>query len=451
MGKEKRKWFSEIRQLIPVVCFLAAIFPRGAIAQKAVPDSLLNEVTLRSAIGYALKKQPTIQQAALDEQITESQIRSKLSDWYPHVNFGLGLQHNFQLPVSFINGNAIPAGVNNTSAAQFSASQILFNRDVLLARRTKGNVILQSKQQTENDKITLVVNITKAFYDVLTTAQQIKVADENIRRTERSLKDATAQYKAGIADKTDYKRATISLNNIRATKRSNEELEKAKLEYLKSLMNYPESGSLNIVYDSAEMEREIFLDTLQKPDYHARVEYRILETEQNLLKANLAYNRWGYLPSVSANGGYNLNFQNNNFTKLYGANYPNSFAGITLALPIFQGGKRKADLKTAELQLKRNDLDMTSLRNTVNTQYATALAGYQSSLENYLALKQNVALAQEVYDVIQLQYRSGIKSYLEVITAETDLRTAQINYFNALYSVLVNKVDVQRALGQIIN
>ncbi|MGZ3955439.1 MAG: TolC family protein, partial [Flavisolibacter sp.] len=63
--------------------------------------------------------------------------------------------------------------------------------------------------------------------------------------------------------------------------------------------------------------------------------------------------------------------------------------------------------------------------------------------------KENVSLAQEVYDVISLQYKAGIKTYLEVINAETDLRTSQINYFNALNQVLAAKVDAQRALGLI--
>jgi len=48
-----------------------------------------------------------------------------------------------------------------------------------------------------------------------------------------------------------------------------------------------------------------------------------------------------------------------------------------------------------------------------------------------------------------LQYRSGIKTYLEVITSETDLRTAQINYYNALYQLLASKIDAEKALGQI--
>ena len=101
------------------------------------------------------------------------------------------------------------------------------------------------------------------------------------------------------------------------------------------------------------------------------------------------------------------------------------------------------------MQLQRNELDISYLKTSVNAAYAHALAVYKSNLTNYLALKENVDLAKEVYDVVVLQYRSGVKSYLEVITSETDLRTTQINYYNAVYQLLASKIDVQKALGQI--
>lgn len=427
---------------------LLLLFPFFITAQTNPGDTVLKEVTLQAAVDYAKKNQPRIQQSLIDEQITASVIKSKLADWYPQVNFNYSLQHNFILPSSVIGGNVVKFGVDNTSAGQFTVSQAIFNKDVLLAKRTKGEVQLQARQATESNTIDLVANVSKAFYDVLATKQQIKVAEENIVRLERSLSDATNQYKAGIADKIDYKRATISLNNIKASRNSNQELVKAKIGYLKLLMGYPDSQTLNIVYDSLAMEKEIEMDILQQPDYKARIEYKILETQQKLLQSNILYNRWGYLPSVSANGAYNLNYQNNRVGKLYGENYPNSFAAISFTVPVFQGGKRKANIRTAELQLKRGEQDIITLKNAVNAQYAQALATYKSSLENYRALKENVALAKEVYEVIQLQYRSGIKTYLEVITAEADLRSSQINYFNALYQVLSGKVDVQKTLGK---
>jgi len=412
-------------------------------------DSLLQDATLQNVIQYALKSQPLVQQSLIDEKITELQIKSKLADWYPQINFNYLYQHNFQVQTSIIGGNPVKLGVDNTSALQFTASQAIFNRDVLLAKRTKGDVRLQAKQQTENTKIEVAVSVSKAFYDVLATEQQIKVANENIVRLERSLKDARAQYDAGIADKTDYKRATIALNNSRASKKINEEAIKAKIEYLKTLINYPETAALSIAYDSAQLENEIVLDTLQGLDHSRRIEYQVLQTQRKLQEANVKYNKWSYLPSLSANAAYISNFLNNDFSKLYNQAYPNSYAGLTLGFPIFQGGKRKYDIKQAEWQLKRTDLELVGVKNSMNSEYYAALANYKASLANYLALKENVLLAQEVYDVIQLQYRSGIKTYLEVITSETDLRTAQINYFNSLYQVLSSKIDVQKSLGEI--
>jgi outer membrane protein TolC len=129
--------------------------------------------------------------------------------------------------------------------------------------------------------------------------------------------------------------------------------------------------------------------------------------------------------------------------------YPYSLATLTVNVPIFQGGKRTANIKQQRWVLQRLDWDVKNLKNNVNAQYAQTMAAYKANLVTYQTLKQNLELAKEVYDIVQLQYKNGVKSYLEVITAETDYRTARINYFNALYSVLSSKIDVQKALGQI--
>lgn len=429
------------------VCISFCLLARGFSQNRQ--DSLLQNVTLQQAVDYSLKNQPVIRQAQIDQEITEANIRSRLADWYPQLNFNYNLQRNFVIQTAIIGGNVVKLGVENTSAAQFVASQTIFNRDVLLASRTRTQVRQQAAQVTSSNRIAVVAEVSKAFYSVLSSIQQVKVASENITRIERSFQDAFNQYKAGVADKTDYKRASIALNNAKALRKSNEEILKGRIEYLKTVMGYPENGTLDVVYDSLQMEKEVFLDTLQDLDPSKRIEFMQLETQQNLLQSNLRYMKWSFLPSLSLNGAYNFNYQNNQFSKLYNINYPNSFAALTLSLPIFEGGRRKADIQAAQWQIERNRMEIINLRNNLNSEYAGALANYKSNLANYLALKENLALAQEVYDVIQLQYRSGIKTYLEVINSETDLRTAQINYYNSLYALLASKIDVQRALGQI--
>lgn len=448
MSNLNRERLSEKKKILQAF-LLAFAIPLMLPAQQQ-GDSVLQSATLENVVQYAIKRQPQIQQSLINEEITETTIKSKLADWFPQLNFNYLLQHNFQVQTNIIGGNPVKLGVDNTSALQFGLTQNIFNRDALLASRTKTDVRNYAKQNTSSTRIDVAVNVSKAFYDVLTTEQQILVTQQDVTRLERSLKDATAQYNAGVADKTDYKRATIALNNTRALLKSNEELLKSKVENLKTLMGYPASQPLDIIYDSATMEREVTLDTLQNINYTGRIEFQLLQTQRRLQEANVKYNKWSYLPNVSASGAYNLNFLNDQFSKLYNINYPQSFAALTVSLPIFQGGKRKYNIQQAEWQLKAIDWQEVDLKNNINSEYARTLAAYKSSLATYLSLKENMLLAQEVYDVINLQYRSGVKTYLEVITAESDLRSARLNYFNALYLLLASKIDVQKALGQII-
>jgi len=409
----------------------------------------LKEATLDNVVQYAMKHYPLIQQSVLDEETTQQQIKSKLADWYPQINLVYNYQRNVQLQTLVTGLGTFKSGTVNASSPQIYATQNIFNRDVLLASKTSQDVRTNAKETTTSRKIDLTVSVTKAYYDVLSTLQQIKVGQGDVSRLTQTLKTAQDQYNAGVVDKTDYKRATITLLNTKATLNSNQELLKYKLEYLKTLMGYPVGGDLNIVYDTLQMENEIPLDTLDKPDYTNRIEYKLYQTQRKLQEANVKYNQWSYLPTVTAFGYYISYYYNNDISDLYKQSFPNSYFGATLTLPIFQGGKRTANIRQQKLVLQRLDWDITNFKSTFNSQQAQALALYRSNLINYETLKQNVQLAKEVFDVIQLQYKSGVKNYLDLITAETDLRNARINYFNALYAVLASKIDAQKALGQI--
>jgi len=279
--------------------------------------------------------------------------------------------------------------------------------------------------------------------------EQIALLDEDIIRLQQSVKDTYNQYKGGIVDKTDYQRATIALNNAEAELKQYQELLKVRNAFLKEQIGYPALADLNIEFDKAQMQKEIFIDTTQQVNYENRIEYQLLQSRIRLQQANLNYNDLSFTPTLSAFANYTYFYQNDNLSRLFNTNYPNSNIGLLLSFPIFQGGKRIQEIEQAGLELKRYNYDIISLKDSVNTEYISALGDYKSSLNNYNILKINLDLAKDVYNTIQLQYKSGIKTYLDVITAETDLRTTQANYNNALFQVLNSKVDVQRALGTI--
>ena len=430
-----------------IILFLFVLNLCGsASAQKM--DSSGTSKTLELCIQYALEHQTNIRQSMIDQQIVDREIKSALADWYPQIGLNANYQDNFQLQTSIFNNQASRVGTYNASSALLGITQTVFDRDVLLAKQSARDVRTSARQTTVKTQIDVVSNVSKAFYDVLLSKEQIRLFDADLVLLQRSLKDAYNQYKGGLVDKTDYQRATISLNNSKAQLKTAEEELKSRYALLKLYMSYPSDSALMLTYDSAEMANQITaVDTNLAVDYNNRIEYQQLQTQKRLQQANLRYAKNAYLPSVYLFGEYNLNYYNDQFSKLYSINYPNSYAGVMLSFPIFQGTKRIQQIHIAQLQLDRLDYNFTSLKDSINAEYVQALGSYKSNLANYYLQKENLNLALEVYNVIQLLYRSGIKAYLDVVTANNDLFGAQINYTNALYQVLSNKVDVERALG----
>ncbi|MES2266175.1 MAG: TolC family protein [Bacteroidota bacterium] len=443
MKKLRYLFISNILLFSPVVLFA-----------QAPTDTTTAVVSLKQSVDFALRNQPQLKQANIDEQINERDIKIALSAWLPQINSSSQYQHYFQRPAQIAAGTG-GAGVgqqnlaiaHNVSTLGVNASQVIYNNDVLQASRASKYSRQYYKQNTESSKIDVVSDVSKAFYDVLLSQRQLDIIKEDIVRLRRSLKDAYSRYQAGVVDKTDYKQATIALNNSLASQKQTQEAIKSKTALLKQIMGFNPDKGLVLSYDSLSLTTEAVIDTNQILNYTNRVEYRLLQTQKNLLNLNVSYYKWGFLPSLSATGGYSLAYFNDSFSKLYNNGFPTSFAGLSLTFPIFTGGKRLQNLAKARLQVERSDLDLVNSRNTINTEYTQALANYKSNYNNWITLKENVTLAKDVYKVVDLQYREGIKTYLDVIVSQADLRTAELNYYNALFQLLSSKIDLQRALG----
>ncbi len=411
-------------------------------------DSLPSAITLQQSINYALRNQPALKQAAIDRLINDKDIDISLSAWLPQITSANQYQHYFRGgPVNAAQVNAGGTAFREFSILGAQLNQTIYNNEVLQASKAAKYSRLYYSQNEVSTRIDVVSDVSKAFYDVLLSQRQLTIINQNITRLQRSLKDATSRYEAGIVDKIDYKQATIALNNELAQRKQTTETIKVKMATLKQIMGVQASREFSLSYDSTRYEREAVIDTNVNLKYNNRIEYQLLQTQKNLQNVNVNYYKYGFLPSLSAVGSYNLIFLNNNLANLYSRSFTNAYAGLSLNIPIFQGGRRLKNLSRARLQVERTDQDIINQQNTISTQYVQALASYKSNYNNWQTLKENVGLATDVYNVVSLQYREGIKTYLDVIVAQSDLRTAQLNYYNALFQVLASKIDLQRALG----
>lgn len=429
----------------------------GANEIKNLParaDTTLHTYTLDECIAYALKNQPAVNQSHIDEEIARADRAIALSGFMPQVMGTASYQHYIELPTSFLNLNGvltpIHTGVANTATPGVGVTQNIFSNDVLLATKTSNLGIQLARDNTKATKIELVAQVSKTFYDVLLSVERINVYKEDTARLRKNQQDAYHRYVSGISDKVDYKQATIAINNSMSQLKTAAEELKAKYAQLKLLMGSPAEQRITVSFDTARMITNIVADTDAVLHIEKRIEYAQLQLARRIQRATTSYYNLGFVPSLSAFYNYNHQYLSPEFSDLFDKAYPNSFFGLQLSVPIFSGLRRLDNIRKSKLQEERIDWDEVNLKLAIYSEYQSALAAYKSNLHNFHAEAENVSMAREVYNIVKLQYTEGIKAYLDVIVAESDLQSSEINYLNALFQLLQSKVDLEKAMGDIV-
>jgi len=444
-----------VRSLIVSGCLIIFF---SANAQTISKESDTSEyLTLKQCIDYALIHQPRLNISLLNISIAKESNAIDLSGFFPQVSVEGTFTHYIQLPTSFFSGTAGASGapvgqrvgVVNTFTPEVYVSQAIFSPSLIYAFRSAPLYIKQANQITDSTKINAAATVTKAFYNLLLTLEQINVLKEDTMMLRQSVEDTYHQLVGGIVDETDNDQAIVTLNNSKAQLKQATNNVIPEYSSLKQLMGFPPQKEFNVKFDTLEMMNDIYFDTTQHLQFDKRIELQLINTNKELQHQTTHYYQHSFLPTVSAFYDKTFEFENSNFGKLFNNNYPNSLIGLSFDMPIFTGFARMHNLQKSKLEEREIDWAETEEKSQIYTEYTTALANYKSDFYNLKILQENVALAGKVNFIVNLQYKQGLVAYLNLITAQTNLITAQLNYTIALYQVLSSKIDLEKAMGMI--
>ena len=155
------------------------------------------------------------------------------------------------------------------------------------------------------------------------------------------------------------------------------------------------------------------------------------------------------MPTLAFVGNSSLSYQSKSLGSLFNTQYPATYVGLSLNVPIYSGGQHKYQLRQSEIAVQKSQNDLENLKNGILLQANSARITYLNSLKSLDNQKQNQQLAQEVLRVSKIKYAQGVGSSIEVTQAQTDLETADNKYIQSLYDALVSKVDLDKAYGKI--
>ena len=426
--------------------------------------------SLQQAIDYSIKNSPSYLNANEDVKLAVYKKNEIAGLGLPQVTGSFDFKDYFNIPVSIIDASAfnptipkstvystVSFGLKYSANAGFSASQLLFSADYLFGLKAAKEYVALSKISAQRSKTDLIAQVSKAYYGVLINKQRLKLIDANITKLDKTLSDLKAYNKQGLVELIDVERLEVTSNNLATEKEKVNQFIGVGENLLKFQIGYKITEPI-FLSDSLNLTEDLKQDvTINSSDFSKREDFQLLKAQQVLLDIDVKRLKWGYLPTLAAYGSYQYNTirpkanifetDKNNAVKQW---YPISLIGITANLTIFDGLQRHYKIQQAKITLQKN---INTLKNVeLAAQLESSVAGitFNNAIKTLKNNERNMTLAKHIYDVSQKKLEQGLGSNLEIVNAQASIREAEINYFNAIYDLIIAKIDYQKATGTLV-
>ena len=476
-----------MKHILPLL--LVLLLSAGAQAQEAAQS-----FTLEQCIDYALKNSINAQNATIDEYIAAARVKETVGLGLPQISGDASVVHNQKLSRFFstyataqgfagkdANGNPnldVP-GLKPTDIlasqnffqlksggnASLSINQLIFSGSYLVGLQAASTYKDLAAKTSDQTKEQVIQQVTKAYYGVLINKERTELFTNNIARLDTLLRNTKALNQNGFAESIDVDRIRVAYNNLLAERDKFLNLNQLGLELLKFQMNYPNGQVIDVVGNIQDVVVDINPGNYKEEwDYKDRPDYKVLEVNRRLQELNIKNQYAGAVPSIAAFASMGYSTQSSNVSGIFKTNtnyedngivgpdkwYNFSQFGVSMNIPIFSGLQRHYKIQQEKLTLQKIDNGFKSMKNAIDLDIAQSSIMFENALKSLTAQKENQELASNIARITKIKYEQGVGSNLEVVDAENGLRTAQTNYYSALFDAMVAKVDLDKAYGKLL-
>lgn len=442
-----------IRWIIILLTITSSLFE--VHAQQAV------NLSLGECVTYALENNEQISIAQFEKEIADAEVRKTVSLGLPQANINSGLNYNFEPAKSLIDISTfdptVPVGTEQeVSFAQdydgnfgLSIDQLIFDGSYFVGLQAARTFRELSAKDHVKTKIDIVEAVSKAYYNALITQEQLDLLQTNLERLDTLLYETSKMYEAGFAEKLDVDRIRVNYNNVKVEHSRLSQLQNISVKLLKFQMGMDLNQPVILTEKLEDVEVKVPVIPTSNFDYSQRIEFSQLLTNESLAYLDMKNNKVQYLPKLDASFGYGWNTASPESSRLFRGRRWLDYGtiGISASIPIFDGFLKSNKIQQNKLQVKQIQSQMSFLKKSIDLEIEQSQINLTSQLETLDVQKQNVDLAQDVYDVTKIKYQEGVGSNLEVIDADASLKEAQTNYLNSLFDAITSEIELKKALG----
>lgn len=458
------------RQILAFACAFAVA--TNAYAQQSEKPVL----TLDQCIGIALSESPTVRIADMEVTRVDYSKKEVLGQLLPSISFGASYNRTLAKQVMYMNmdgfggmgggqegeddgaqtqserransDGGIKVGLDNSYSAGFNASLPLIAPQLWQSMKLSDSQILRSVEQARSSRLELINQVKSAYYTLLLAEDSRRVIIESYDMAKLNYDVYSKKYEAGAASDYDVLRTSVAMKNIEPEMLQSEiAIKQARLQLL-ILMGLDASTEFATETGLSSYEASMYETVLNvNRDYSLNPSLMLNQIDTDIAKRNVAIQQAAWYPTLALSANYNWTSMSNGtpFRNLRWTPY--SSIGLTLSIPLFEGGQRYSRVKQAKIQAAELRLQRENLERSISSQVTLAIDNINVNVKQIASCSESVAEAERAHDIMARSFEIGAASYLDLRDSELALTRARLTRFQAIYNFLVANSELELLLG----
>ena len=430
------------RKVAVILMLFTVIFPLH-------PVHAADKLTLRDCIATALTNQPAIKAAREGVNAGQDRVTQAASPYLPQLRATTGYSENHSL------GGAFGDTISKSYATSLSLNQMLY--DFGKTGNSLEAVRLGSRS-TERDSERIVqeviLNVKQAYYGLLAARKLVAVSQKTMEQSESHQRQAEAFYHAGSKPKFDVTRTEVEVNSARLGMINANNSVRIRTIALYNAMGIDPGGSLEI--DDVLAAPSVIPSFEQAMEEAVRNRPEMIKADEDIAaaRARVKSEESGYYPTLSANGAYTWAHGTQQMGSFNGiplkGDIQNSWnAGISLSIPLFEGGLTKGKVGEARANMRALEAQGQTLRQSILMELSQAYADIDSATARISVMELSIKKARENLELAQGRYEAGIGPYIEVTDAQVASINAETDHVQALYDYQLAAARLVKAMGRV--
>ena len=416
--------------------------------------------TLDECIQQTLTNNLQVKNSELDQQSINAQITEAKSGFLPSVDLNGQYQYYITIPSMLVPAEmfggpqgqykAISFSSKQTTTASIQVSEVLFNQKVFIAlkaAKTAKNVTALQMTKTKED---LIYNVSAVYYNIQVLNENLAMLDSNIISMEKMLIINKTLEANNILSKSAYKRLQINFENLKNERQNLGLTGEKAANLLKFLMGLPMTDAVQVTgFEEKDYQLNAGVGNVEN-----RTDIQLMNKQIEIAGLEKKIAIAEFYPSLAGVYNYGLTGYNNEFslTKTINDRWINgSYVGLQLKVPIFSGFSRIQKVKQKEFGIQKAKNSYELVKQSALKEVSDATNNYLSRSNSFDNTKRSLALAKELFQSSNTEYKNGIISISDLLLIQNDLTTARNNYSNAMINLRLAEIELRKSKGELEN